>query len=403
MRRRRGERERATTGRIALAHDWLVGMRGGEFVLDRIARVVIAQHTPAGLYTMFDAGKPMSGAIDGLEHVVSALGRRPWANASRRWLLWRYPKAVADLSRKLEARHEAHPIDLLISSHSAAIKAIDPPAEVPHLCYCHAPARYLWSQEDAYTRGGGVAARLRRLGLGLFGEKLRKWDRESVRRVTNIVANSRHTASIIERVWNREARVLYPPARTAFFTPGNDERQDFLLLVSALEPYKRVDLAIEAAIRAGKPLIVVGDGSQRQRLKKYAKSVGRQRKKAGLLGGEGLVQFTGRVGDEQLRSLYRRAHCLLFPQVEDFGIVAVEAQACGCPVVARRAGGASESVLEGRTGAFFEDPSSEEMADAIRRVPHGAEISGNCRVNAERFGEGRFDREIADAIERMLK
>lgn len=373
--------------RIALAHDWLCGYRGGEAVLDRIARLVQARFTPGPLYVMVDDGRPLTTAIDSLRHVTSCIQWIPGASGRlRRWLLPLYPAAVASLSRTLRKAHAREPIDLLISTSSAAIKGMAAPPGIPHLCYCHSPARYLWSQTDEYSRGraGGLRGR----GLAAFGGRLRRWDAASSANVTRFVANSTHTAGGIRRNFGREATVVHPPVRTAFFTPDPAvRREDFWLLVGALEPYKRVDLAIEAARRTGHPLTIVGYGSQSSHLRRLAGPT---------------VRFLGRVSDDELRRLYRTARVLLFPQIEDFGIVAAEALACGLPVVARRSGGALDIVNDGATGSSFDKPDADSLLAAIDRAPQGAAVSPECRAAAERFSEDAFDRAMLREIEAAL-
>lgn len=382
--------------RIALAHDWLVGLRGGEKVLDSIVRLVDARHTVGPLYTMFASKKPITPAIDRLSLRTSGLNKYP--ASMRRWLLPRYPAAVASLSHAFDADHTGHPIDLLVSTSSAAIKALATPDSVPHLCYCHTPARYLWDQEHEYAKGSP----LRKLGLSVFGDKLREWDQKSVRAVTNFVANSRFTVSRIESCWSRDAAVIYPPIDTEYFCPDADEpRREFWLSVSALEPYKRVDLAIEAAMRLGKQLMIVGTGSEEKALRKQVKKTARNLTKMGFSPGrDKLVEFLGHVEQSQLRTLYRRAELLVFPHVEDFGIAAAEAQACGCPVVTRRQSGAAEIVLEGRTGAFMDEATPDAIIQAVKAIPAGCHA--NCRINAERFSEDRFMSEMAEQIRKQL-
>lgn len=202
--------------RLAIAHDWLVGLRGGELVLDRICQLAQTTHDPAPLFTMFDDGRPLTPAIDAMPKVVSRLNRHP--ESWRRLLLARYPAAVRELSRALADEHARTPVDLLISTSSAAVKSIKTPDGVPHLCYCHAPARYLWSQQAEYARGSLV----RRLGLAAFGAPLRRWDARTASNVTAFLANSKHTAAEIRRVYNRDAHVVHPPVRTEFFTPSDD-------------------------------------------------------------------------------------------------------------------------------------------------------------------------------------
>ncbi|MEZ6317528.1 MAG: glycosyltransferase [Phycisphaerales bacterium] len=376
----RSDSRPAGRSRVALAHDWLVGLRGGELVLDRIARVVRERFDPAGLWTMFDDGRPLTPAIDGLSKHVSALNRYP--AGARRWLLARYPAAVRELSRDLARAHAERPIDLVVSTSSAAIKGLEPPPGVAHLCYCHAPARYLWGQRREYARGSV----LRRAGLTAFGPSLRAWDVRTAASVTRFLANSTHTADEIRRVYGRDADVVHPPVRAGYFTPDpNVEREDFWVVAGALEPYKRTDLAIGAAIRADRRLIVVGDGSESTRLRRIARNV------------HG-IEFLGRVPDDRLRDLYRRARCLIHPQVEDFGIIAVEAQACGCPVVALRAGGALDTVRGGVTGVFFDEQTPDAIGRAAGACPADAAA---CRAHAETFGEDRFDARITKIFGEM--
>lgn len=371
-----------TRPRVALAHDWLCGYRGGEAVLERIAGLLEPRAEIAGLYAMFDDGRPLAPTIDRVRHVASPLNRIPGGRGPlRRWLLPFYPSAVERLGRALGADHARRPIDLLISTSSAAIKGLRPPPGVPHLCYCHAPARYIWSRRADYDGG------LRGLGLRLAAGRFAAWDRATAANVTAFLANSSYTAEQVRHCFGREAAVVHPPVRTAYFTPApGAPREDFWLVVSALEPYKRIDLAIDAARLAGRRLVIAGTGSQRGALERHARG--------------SRTTFAGRVSDEELRRLYRAAALLLFPQVEDFGIVAAEAQACGLPVVARRDGGALDIVIDGITGAFFGDPTPEAVAEAAARIPRDCEAV--CRTSAERFAEDRFDAAMAAHIAAML-
>jgi glycosyltransferase involved in cell wall biosynthesis len=393
--------------RIALVHDWLCGYRGGEGVLERIARVVLDHADAAGLWVMVSDGRPVAPAVDSLEVRASCLQEIPFAATTlRRHLLPLYPRAVADLSRMIAEEHGRRPIDLVISTSSAAVKGVRAPAGVPHLCYCHTPPRYLWSQRGEYSSGGLLVS----AGLRAAGPFLRAWDRRSAEHVTSFIANSSHTAEQIRACYGRESTVIHPPVRTEFFTPGDggddadkaraaavgasddvagDEGSGAWLVAGALEPYKRADLAIDAANRMGRRLLVVGTGSCLKRL----------RRRAGPT-----VEFLGRVTDERLRRLYRGADALLFPQVEDFGIVAVEAQACGTPVIARRAGGSLDTVIDGVTGALFDEPTVESLvaaAEGVASKPRTA-WSAACRANARRFRVSEFDRRIAESVIRLL-
>ncbi|MBM4108105.1 MAG: glycosyltransferase family 4 protein [Phycisphaerae bacterium] len=378
--------DRPRRPRVALAHDWLCGLRGGEAVLDRIAALGAERFDLDGLYTMFDDGRGLTPAIDRVAHVRSTLGSLPGATRLRRWLLPLYPWGVADLSRRLARAHARAPIDLVISTSSAAIKGLRPPPGVPHLCYCHAPARYVWGRREDYTRDGSPRA----LGLAVMGGRFREWDRATAAHVTAFVANSRHVAGEVERCYGRHAEVVHPPVRTGFFTPdAGARREGFWLVVSALEPYKRVDLAIDAARLAGARLVIAGAGSMRRALARRA--------------GSG-VEWLGRVSDERLRDLYRRARLLVFPQVEDFGIVAVEAQACGLPVVARGEGGALDTVCPGVTGAFFASPDAQSVVAAARACPDPSDpaVASACRGHAGQFDEGTFEGRMLAAIGGLL-
>ncbi|MFI4883073.1 MAG: glycosyltransferase, partial [Phycisphaerales bacterium JB064] len=361
--------------RIALAHDWLVGLRGGERVLHHLAAVAGRMGHVEAILTMFDDGRPLTPTLDALPRQVAPLGRVPGALKYRRWMLPLYPAAVGQLNERLAIMHRRRPIDLLLSTSSAAIKGLRPPAGVPHICYCHSPARYLWSQADQY--GGG----LQRLGLRAFGPALRAWDRATAAHVTTFVANSNHVAGLINQAYGHEATVIHPPARTTFFTPGDEQRGTHWLAVGALEPYKRFDTAMEAARITGTPLRIVGGGTMRADLERIAPAN---------------VTFLGRLSDDELRREMRTAAVLLFPQIEDFGITAVEAQACGLPIAARAAGGALDIVQDGITGALC-DGSPQSLADAATRA--AACDPAACVANAQRFSEDRFER----AIEAVLR
>lgn len=368
---------------MVLAHDWLVGMRGGEQVLDAIARAIGGWCDVVALAVMFDDGRPHTPALDALPKIVARIGRLPGALRLRRHLLPLYPACVADLSRRVGGLHEASAIDLVVSTSSAAIKNLRVPAGVTHLCYCHAPARYVWTQRGAYDAGGLVT----RVGLRAVGAWYRAWDRAGSAHVTRFIANSTHTQREIARCYGRASDVLHPPARTGYFTPadGQTRRGEHALVVAALEPYKRVEVAIHACRLAGRALRVVGDGSDARRLRRLA--------------GAG-VEFLGRVDDARLREEYRSARMLLFPQVEDFGIVAVEAQACGLPIVARRAGGARDSVIDGVTGVLYDGDAPRSLAGAMARCPRDAALA--CRANAARFGEEAFAAGITRAVRAAL-
>jgi len=371
--------------RVVLAHDWLCGYRGGEAVLDAIARVVQRQGGEvATVLTMFSDGRKLTPTLDALPRIVAGVGKLPGASGKmRRWLLPLFPTAVGQLSRSLDALHARQPIDLLVSVSSSAVKGIRTPPHadggtVPHLCYCLAPARYVWSQTDAYASNNPLIG----LGLKVMGGRFRRWDYATRNNVTRYVSLSRFIQAEVKRCFGRDSTIVAPMGRTDFYTPdASVPREDFWLIAGALEPYKRTDLAIHAANARGTRLIVVGAGSQMDKLRALAGPS---------------VSFTGRISDEALRDHYRRARLFLFPQVEDFGIVAIEAQGCATPVVARRAGGALDTVLDGVSGSFFDDPTPDGLLAAIDRCP--APDDPRIRTNALRYAPEVFDREIEAEI-----
>lgn len=370
--------------RIALAHDWLVGMRGGERVLDRLA----AMFGPTDLYLMVhDANRRYTPALDACTIHTSSLQRWPGAAGRlRRWYLPLYPRAVESL--RVEPR-----FDLLISTSSAMIKAIRPPqrrngsGRVPHLCYCHCPARYLWSLGDDYASGGAMG-RLRRAGFGLFGKRLRDYDLNACDRVDVFLANSSHTSRAIQTCYGRESVVVHPPVDTEFFTPdAREQRGEHYLIISALEPYKRIDLAIAAANQLGAPLRIGGDGSQMNYLKRLAGPT---------------ITFLGPLDNEQTRHEYRTARALLFPGIEDFGLVPVEAMACGCPVIAFDKGGA-EDWMNVNVGLTFDEQTPAALADAMTQFETIHIDPDACRRNAQRFAADKFDAAIQREVIQIME
>jgi glycosyltransferase involved in cell wall biosynthesis len=360
--------------RIVLAHDWLVGLRGGEWVLDRLA----ALYGPTTLYTLVSDGRALTPSISACSLRTSPLQLFPGgAGRLRRAYLPLMPWAVQQL--------QVEPCDLVISTSSAVMKSIQPPEGAEHLCYCHSPARYLWEQTDDYRLGEG--GWLRGMALRAVGDPMRAWDRRTADRVTRFIANSRHTAERIRRCYDRDAVVVPPPVRTEVFTPDPCiKREDWYLVVSALEPYKRTDLVIEAANRKGFALRVAGSGSQAHALSAQAGAS---------------VSLLGRVSESELIDLYRRAKALIFPQLDDFGIVSVEAQATGCPVLAYGAGGALESVTPA-TGLHFDRQTPEALLDAIEEFEAMFFSADACRSNAELYSLECFDTAIRREVSELL-
>jgi glycosyltransferase involved in cell wall biosynthesis len=368
--------------RIALCHDWLTGMRGGERVLESLAGL----YPQSDLYTLVHVPGATSAAIESLRIHASVLSRLPGAARHYRVLLPLFPWAV---ERMRIAR-----CDAVVSTSHAFAKGVRVPRDVPHLCYCHTPMRYVWDQIDPYLGPRGGARRIAAAPLVAY---LRHWDRSTsdATRVTRFAANSRTVAERIRRHYGREAQVIYPPVRVQRFQPSREPPADFYLLVGGFVPYKREELAIEAFRRLGRTLLVAGDGPRRARLEARA---------------PGNVRFLGRVSDEQLGELYARCRALIYPQEEDFGLIAVEVQAAGRPVIAFAGGGATETVVplggpQSPTGVWFRDPTPESLCAALLEFEkHEGEFSARAiRRNAERFGEQRFRSEIQRCLESLIR
>jgi glycosyltransferase involved in cell wall biosynthesis len=371
--------------RLALVHDWLTGMRGGEKVLE----VLCERFPDASLFTLVHVPGSVSRTIERLGPRTSFVQWLPLASRYYRQYLPLFPTAVEQF--------DFDEFDLVVSISHCCVKSVVPPTRAQHLCYCLTPMRYAWDQRDAYfgpERLGRVGSRLMRPVMA----RLARWDRDTAGRADRYVAISHYVAGRIRRYYNREATVVYPPVDTDYFHPDHHESPErFALVVSALVPYKRIEVAIDACRLAGVPLKIAGDGPDRARLQSVAANAGpsaiRHQPSA-----VSHVQFLGRVSDEDLRSLYRRAAVTILPGEEDFGIVPLEAQACGRPVVALGRGGAVETIADGETGALVDDLSAPAFAEAIAAVMARRFDAGAIRAHAERFGRARFGSEMEALI-----
>ena len=357
--------------RVALIHDWLTGMRGGEKVLEVLCNL----YPDADLFTLFHIRGSVSPAIERHRIITSYVQHLPLAGRHYRKYLPLFPSAIE--------RFDLDGYDLVISSSHCAAKAVVPPPRARHLCYCHSPMRYAWDQFDAYfgpERVGPVASRwVYRPVL----DRLARWDAATAVRVHRFVANSAHVAGRIRRYYNRDATIVYPPVDTVFYQPAPVSPESHFLIVSALVPYKRIGVAIEACRRLGAPLRIVGDGPDREELERSAGPA---------------VQFLGRLSDEQIRDEYHRARAVILPGEEDFGIVPVEAQACGRPVVALARGGALETVIDGDTGVLFDAPSADSLAAALDRAARTTFDPARLRTHAERFSRERHAARMREVI-----
>jgi glycosyltransferase involved in cell wall biosynthesis len=350
-------------------------MRGGEKVLDALCELFPA----APLYTLVRVPGSVSARIEARPIHTSFVQRLPRPGRFYRHYLPLYPLAVElfDFSG----------YDLVISSSHCAVKSVKVPGPAVHVCYCHSPMRYAWDQFDAYFGPDQVGALTSRLMRPVM-RQLARWDRATAGRVDRFLANSQYVAGRIGRYYNRRSTIVYPPVDTDFFTPESRSSSRGFLIVSALVPYKRLDVAIEACRRLSVPLTIVGTGPEEVRLR-------------ALAGPD--VRFLGWQSDEQIRALYRASSATLLPGTEDFGIVPVESQACGTPVVALNDGGARETVRDGSTGVLVDHPTAESFADGLNRLLRTPMDPAAARANALRFSRQQFMASFRQAVDEAVR
>ena len=366
--------------RVALVHDWLTGMRGGEKCLEVLCR----RWPDARLYTLLHKRGSVSPIIEDRRPITSFLQRFPSVERYYRYMLPLMPFA---------ANWRIADCDLLVSSSHCIAKAALPPRGVPHVCYCHTPMRYAWHMKESYF--GGKFGRVKASLVDRLLRSMREWDRRTSDRVTHFIANSQTVQKRIRQSYGRESVVINPPVDTDFYTPAAIEREDFYLIVSAFAPYKRLDLAIESCRRLGRRLAIIGTGQDAARLR--------------ALAGPN-VTFLGWQSNEAIRDHLRRCRALLFPGEEDFGIVPVEANACGTPVIAYGKGGATETIVPlGRstapTGVWFDEQTTAALTEAMERFERSAPAfhSGAIRRHALRFNSKRYELEMVDYLENVLR
>jgi glycosyltransferase involved in cell wall biosynthesis len=351
----------------ALVHDYLLTMRGAE----RTFAAIAAAWPTAPIFTLLFDAAGTEGRFAGRDVTTSPLQQLRIRQDGFRRFLPLFPLAVAQL-----------PLDghqLVISSSSAFAHGVRPPPDAVHICYCHSPFRYAW---HGYPNALEEVPRPLQPALGLVLRHIRRWDREAARRVTQYVVNSRTTQDLIMRYYGRASVLVHPPVEVDRFHIGKPE--DFFLVVCELVRHKRVDVAAEAARRAGVPLKVVGSGPELKRLE--------------TLHGDA-VQFLGRLGDSELADLYARARALVVPSVEEFGIAAVEAQAAGRPVVAVAAGGSLETVVEGQTGVLVKVDAVDDLAQALRHVDFDKFDPARMTAHARRFSVDAFQQRMRDVVD----
>lgn len=356
------------TRRVAVIHDWLTGMRGGEAVLEGILDVL----PDAEIFTLFHFPGSVSPKIEARTIHTSVVQSLAAGVSDYRHLLPLFPAAVR--------RWDLRGYEAIVSSSHCVAKGVNARGK-PHLSYCHTPMRYIWDRFDDYFPRRKP---LRRAAVASVAPWLRRWDARTAREVTHFVANSTFVRDRIRRYYGREAEVIHPFVDDAFLAaPLATERDDYHLVVSALVPYKRVQLAVAAAVSSGRRLVVIGGGPLLEELR--------------LRGGPN-VEVLGSVSRSEIIERLGRARSLILPGVEDFGITPLEAMAAGTPVVALGEGGVRDSVVDGVTGIFFDGPEVESLRRALEEVEAREWDRVALRNHAARFSRARFDERFRAAL-----
>ncbi|MDE3180663.1 MAG: glycosyltransferase [Acidobacteriota bacterium] len=356
--------------RIALIHDCIIHVGGAERVLQNLHAV----YPEAPIYTLISNEKVARELLPGAHVHTSFAQHLPWSGRHFRAYFPLYPMAVESF--------DLRGFDLILSSSFAFAKGIIPPPEARHVCYCYTPLRYLWSEYHAH-RSSVFRGPWKRLLTDPLMSHLRMWDRLSADRVDQFIAISNVTAARIAKYYRRDSTVIHPPARVKAITPSNDPGE-YYLLVSRLMPYKRIDVAVQAFNQLGMPLKIVGTGPQFGELESLAKAN---------------IELLGGVSDSKLAELYSGCRAFVYPAIEDFGIVMVEAQAYGKPVIACAGGGAAEIVVHGETGVLFAEQTQAALIDAIKQFANLRFDGARIREHAMQFDESVFREKIRKFIE----
>ena len=359
--------------KTAIVHYWLVNMRGGEKMLEAL----LEMFPDADIYTHVYNPEAVSDLINGHKIFTSGINRLPFAKKLYQLYMPLMPSALMDFNLQK--------YDLVISSEAGPAKGIIPNPNAYHLCYCHSPMRYLWDMYHEYLKRTNFAVRF---FMKHLIPSLRIWDITSSNMVDRFVTNSNYVAKRIRRIYNREAEVVFGPAPVERFLALERRPSDYYLFFGQITGYKRADIAIEACVRSGRKLIVAGAGIKTKIIRKYKKT--------------GLIRFTGRISDDEAAALFSGARALLYPGIEDMGLIPIEANAAGCPVIAFRDGGALDTVKEGVTGIFFDEQTPESLIAAMdnfeqNKVQIGSRDVFNSHV--QQFSKSAFKERIRRVLE----
>ncbi len=356
--------------KIAFVHDYLNQMGGAEKVLQALLEL----YPEAPVYTLLADEKILQENFSNATVYTSFLNRLPLSSEYHRYYMWLMPYAVE--------QWQLGKYDLVVSDSASYTKGVIAGPRTYHLNYCHTPTRYLWHEEKEKIKTASFPGWLKKF-MPPWLHYQRMWDFQAAQRPDEMVANSRYIQSLIRKFYNREAEVVYPPAELNRFLQEESQKGDYFLLVGRLLPYKRFDVAIEAAKQAGVKLKIAGDGRDYKRLRRLKNDD---------------IEFLGFVGDQELSRLYAKARGLLFPQVEDFGIAAVESLAAGTPVIAYGQGGAKEIVEEGKTGLFFDRQAPASLASVLRDFNPKQFQKETLEQSAQKFSKATFQQNMQELI-----
>ncbi len=363
--------------RVALVHDWLTGMRGGEKCLEVLCEIF----PDAPIYTLVHRQGRVSPAIEAHAIHTSFIQSLPGARTKHQPYLALFPSAIE--------RFDLSAYDLVVSTSHCVAKGARVRSDAVHVCFCHTPMRYVWDQYDAYW-GATVASPFTRLVMPVLATYLRMWDVTTTPRVTHFLTNSRNVERRIRATYGRESEVLGMWIDTARFRPppANARRDDVDLVVSALVPYKRIDLAVLAANHLRRELVIIGTGPEEKRLRALAGPT---------------VSFLGWTSDDEIVAWMQRARALVFPGEEDFGLVPLESIACACPVVAYGRGGALETVTDGVTGVHVREQTVRALCEGLQRVDRVSIDAATAARHVAPFTRAVFRRRMEEAIARVAR
>lgn len=367
--------------RIALVHDYLNQYGGAERVLETFTELFPDAPIYTLIYNPAHFEKHGTGLFTDKRIITSFLQKIPFAKSKHRIFPLLMPMAVEQFSLL--------DYDIVLSDSASFAKGVITKPNTLHICYCHTPPRYAWDDSHKYIAEFGFSGIVKKL-IPFFMNYIRIWDREAALRVDKFICNSQFVAERIKKYYNREAQIIYPPVDTKKFFPSENQSEvkNYFLMVGRLITYKRFDIAIDAFNKLGLPLKIIGSGPERKKLMKMARKN---------------IEFLGELSTDKLNYYYQNCQALIFPQEEDFGIVALEAMACGRPVIAYRGGGALESIDENKTGIFFEQQTAQSLIEAVKKFEPNSFNSLQIRQRAQEFDREEFKNKIKDFIEKSWK